>query len=51
MDGSVVFKFAVKIMAQSTEKVVMESGLSMESIKLIFPHQANIRILEGAAKN
>jgi len=50
MDGSEVFKFAVGIMAFATEKIVMHSGLSMDDIKLIIPHQANIRILDGAAK-
>ena len=50
MDGSEVFKFAVRIMEQATNKVLEDSGLSMEDIKLIVPHQANIRIIEGAAK-
>ncbi len=50
MDGSEVFKFAVRIMEQGANRVLEDSGLSMEDIKLIIPHQANIRILEGAAK-
>lgn len=50
MDGGEVFKFAVKVMAQATEKVVKEAGLRLDEIALVFPHQANIRILEGAAK-
>ena len=50
MDGSEVFKFAVRIMAQATEKVIGDSGLSMNDIKLIIPHQANIRIIDGASK-
>ncbi|NSW91062.1 MAG: ketoacyl-ACP synthase III [Firmicutes bacterium] len=50
MDGSEVFKFAVRIMAQATEKVVEDSGLSINDIKLIIPHQANIRIIDGALK-
>lgn len=50
MDGSEVFKFAVKVMAQSTERVVEKSGLDLDKIKLIVPHQANIRIIEGAGK-
>ena len=51
MDGSEVFKFAVRIMEQATNKVLEDSGLSMEDIKLIVPHQANIRIIEGAARD
>jgi len=50
MDGSEVFKFAVKIMEHATIKVLEDTGLSMDDIKVIMPHQANIRILEGAAK-
>lgn len=50
MDGSEVFKFAVKIMTSSTEKVLLDVGLSLDDVKLIIPHQANIRIVEGAAK-
>lgn len=50
MDGSEVFKFAVRIMAEATEKIISDSGLSMNDIKLIIPHQANIRIIDGAVK-
>jgi 3-oxoacyl-[acyl-carrier-protein] synthase-3 len=50
MDGSEVFKFAVRVMVQATEKVLEESGISIDNIKLIIPHQANIRIIDGASK-
>lgn len=50
MDGSEVFKFAVKIMAQATEKVLRDINLTLNDVKLIVPHQANIRIIDGAAK-
>jgi len=50
MVGSEVFKFAVKAMSQSVEKVLEDSGLSINDIKLIIPHQANVRIIEGALK-
>lgn len=50
MDGGEVFKFAVKIMEHGSRKVLEDSGLTIDDIKLIIPHQANIRILEGAAK-
>ncbi|RCX20022.1 3-oxoacyl-[acyl-carrier-protein] synthase III [Anaerobacterium chartisolvens] len=50
MDGGEVFKFAVKAMAQATADVVDSAGLTMDQIKLIFPHQANTRIIEGAMK-
>ena len=50
MDGSEVFKFAVRIMAQATLKVLEQAGMSLDEIKMIVPHQANIRIVEGALK-
>ena len=50
MDGSEVFKFAVRIMDKSSKAVLEKAGYSMDQIKLIVPHQANIRIIEGAAK-
>lgn len=50
MDGSEVFKFAVKIMEQATNKVLEDSKLTLDDVQLIVPHQANIRIIEGAAK-
>ncbi len=50
MDGSEVFKFAVKIMEHGTNKVLEDIGMSLDDVKLVIPHQANIRILEGATK-
>ncbi|TYQ13318.1 UNVERIFIED_CONTAM: 3-oxoacyl-[acyl-carrier-protein] synthase-3 [Acetivibrio alkalicellulosi] len=50
MDGGEVFKFAVKVMEHGTNKVLEQSNLTLEDLKLIVPHQANIRILDGAAK-
>lgn len=50
MDGSEVFKFAVRIMEQATIEVVKRAGISLDDVSLIVPHQANIRIVDGAAK-
>ncbi len=50
MDGSEVFTFATRIMAVATKKVMENAGLEMEQIQYIFPHQANMRILQNAAK-
>ena len=50
MDGGEVFKFAVRIMAHAVEKVLRKCNITMDDIGLIVPHQANIRIMEGAAK-
>jgi 3-oxoacyl-[acyl-carrier-protein] synthase-3 len=50
MDGGEVFKFAVRIMTHATEKVLSDASLSINDLKLIVPHQANIRIIDGAAR-
>jgi 3-oxoacyl-[acyl-carrier-protein] synthase-3 len=50
MDGSTVLKFAVRAMAQATTDAVEKAGMTLDDIDLIVPHQANIRIIEGAAK-
>ncbi len=49
-DGQEVFKFAVKIMPYATEKVIENTDVSLDDVKYIIPHQANSRIIEGAAK-
>ncbi|KRQ87864.1 3-oxoacyl-[acyl-carrier-protein] synthase 3 [Caloramator mitchellensis] len=50
MDGKEVFKFATEVIVNSIQRVLDESNLNIEDIKLIVPHQANIRIIEFAAK-
>ncbi|HHU64346.1 MAG TPA: ketoacyl-ACP synthase III [Clostridiales bacterium] len=50
MDGSEVFKFAVRIMASTTKEVLKKANISLEDIDLLIPHQANIRIIDGAIK-
>ncbi len=50
MAGSEVMKFAVKIMAEAADKVVADAGLTWDDIDLVIPHQANIRIVDSAAK-
>lgn len=50
MDGSEVFKFAVKIMSEAAEKALEKCGLSKEDIDYLIPHQANIRIIDAAVR-
>lgn len=50
MQGSEVFKFAVKIMGEAAEEAVRLAGLSREDIDYLVPHQANLRIIEAAAR-
>ncbi|MDG2422280.1 MAG: ketoacyl-ACP synthase III [Gammaproteobacteria bacterium] len=48
--GQEVFKRAVKSMAQACEDVLESTGMSLDDIKLVVPHQANKRILNALAK-
>lgn len=50
MDGSEVLKFAVRKMASAVEEVLSRAALTLDDLSLIIPHQANIRIVTGAAK-
>lgn len=50
MDGREVFKFAVRIMEKSALEVIKGAGYGLEDIDYMVPHQANIRIIEAAAK-
>jgi len=49
-DGQEVFKFAVKIMPMATEEVIKKTDVKLEDIRYIIPHQANMRIIESAAR-
>lgn len=50
MLGSDVFKFAVKSFIKGVKTVLDKSNCSKDDIKYIIPHQANIRIINYAAK-
>src|SRR5512134_3266235 len=50
MDGKEVFRFATRVMASATQEVLDASGLTVEQLNWIVPHQANIRIIEAAAR-
>jgi len=50
MNGSEVFKFAVKVMGESALRALDNAGLSHTDIDCLVPHQANIRIINSAAK-
>lgn len=49
-DGKTVFKFAVKGMADISAEVMEKNGLTGEDIKFFIPHQANLRIIDAAAR-
>ena len=50
MDGTAVFKFAVKAFAELTEEALAANGMTMEDVDWLIPHQANSRIIEATAK-
>jgi len=50
MNGNEVFKFAVKIVGETAFKALEDAGLSAGDVDCLVPHQANIRIIQSAAK-
>lgn len=50
MNGTDVFKVAVREMAKAALTVIADAGLKPEDVTLFVPHQANLRIIEALAK-
>lgn len=50
INGKEVFKFSTKIIGDMIEEVLKRNNITLDDVALIIPHQANIRILESAAK-
>lgn len=50
MAGKEVFKNAVTAMQTAAEEALRKCNLTVEDIKCVIPHQANIRILEAIAE-
>lgn len=48
MEGKEVFRRAVRLMVDSAEKSMAHAGVTIDDIKLVVPHQANIRIIQAA---
>lgn len=51
MDGREVYRFAVNVMSRAAREAIARAGLSLEDIDLFIPHQANIRIIQSAARS
>ncbi len=47
MQGREVFKHAVNAMRRASEQAIASAGLQASDIKLVIPHQANIRIIDA----
>jgi 3-oxoacyl-[acyl-carrier-protein] synthase-3 len=50
MRGNDVFKVAVRMFAECTERILSRHGLTAADVSLFIPHQANLRIIEAACK-
>lgn len=48
-DGQAVFKYAVRKMAEATEKVLARNGFTGKDVACFIPHQANRRIITATA--
>jgi 3-oxoacyl-[acyl-carrier-protein] synthase-3 len=49
MDGSELFRRAVRVMADSGAAALAKAGLSPADVQLFVPHQANVRIIHACA--
>jgi len=50
MDGNATFKVAVRSMADAVRHLLLQTGMEPDDIKLLIPHQANLRIIDATAK-
>ena len=50
MNGNEVFKFAVRVMGDAAAEAVDKAGLRFSDIDMLIPHQANLRIIDAAAR-
>lgn len=50
MEGNKTFKIAVRMMADAAKKAIERASITCDDVKLIIPHQANIRIVGAVAK-
>ena len=50
MNGKEVFKFAVKVLPKVTLEALENAKLNVNDLNMIFPHQANLRIIDSASK-
>lgn len=50
MEGNEVFKFAVRVMPEAALEALRRADVPADQVDLFIPHQANIRIIDAAAK-
>jgi len=50
MNGNATFKVAVRTMTEALESILRDHHISADAVKLIVPHQANLRIISAIAE-
>lgn len=50
-DGKEVYKFATKALPKAVENACERAGITPDELDAVIPHQANVRIIETAAKH
>jgi 3-oxoacyl-[acyl-carrier-protein] synthase-3 len=50
MDGRQVYNFAVKVVSEGLSEMMEKNKICVNDVAWIVPHQANVRIIEAAAK-
>jgi 3-oxoacyl-[acyl-carrier-protein] synthase-3 len=50
MNGREVFRFATRVMVSSAERLLEACGRSVDEVDVYVPHQANVRIIDHAAR-
>jgi len=51
MNGRQVFRFAARVVGPACQQALDQAGLTYDDIDWIVPHQANLRIIQAAAKD
>ena len=49
MNGRQVYNFAVKAVTDTIAEIMEKNNLTIDTVKYIIPHQANVRIIEAAS--
>jgi len=50
MNGQAVFKFATRVVGRACRQALENAGKTFDDVNWIIPHQANLRIIQAAAK-
>jgi 3-oxoacyl-[acyl-carrier-protein] synthase-3 len=50
MNGNEVYRFATRTMGAVAQQALQKAGMTLDQVDLLIPHQANLRIIQSAAK-